>query len=204
MFNVHRQFAASIHRRCLTALVAIWASATVFVLSPSIGHAQTLSGTLTSSLTLTASCIVVGSPGTTSSINLGTLNFPSQPSTFTGTITAIPTGGSSGGGATQVLCSPDVSGLSISIDGGNNAGRGTGVGVGTRAMRNGSVYIPYEVYQDSGRTVAYPVSTTLTGFAIPASGAAINLPIFGQINKTSSTALPAGTYTDTLVVTISF
>jgi len=147
---------------------------------------------------------VVGVPGSTSGINLGTLTFASQPSTFTGTVAAIPTAGASGGGATQVLCSPDVSGLQITIDGGSNAGQGSGIGVGTRALRNGTAFVPYEIYQDIGHTVAYPVGTALTGFAIPASGAAINLPIFGQINKTSAGALPSGTYTDTLVVTLTF
>ncbi|QHJ01545.1 fimbrial major subunit CsuA/B family protein [Xylophilus rhododendri] len=168
------------------------------------GQTATLSGTLNATLTLTASCIVVGVPGSSSGINLGTLSFTSQPSTFTGTLTAIPVGGASGGGSTQVLCSPDVSGLSITIDGGSNAGQGTSVGVGSRAMKNGTAYIPYEIYQDAGRTVAYPVGTALSGFAIPANGAAINLPIFGQVNKTSAAALPSGTYSDTLTVTLTF
>ncbi|WPB56884.1 spore coat U domain-containing protein [Xylophilus sp. GOD-11R] len=169
------------------------------------GQTATLSGNLVASLTLTASCIVVGAPGSTGGINLGTLTFTSQPSTFTGTINAIPVAGVSGGGATQLLCSPDVSGLSISIDGGSNAGQGAAVGVGTRAMRNGTAFIPYEIFQDVGHTVAYPVGTALTtGFSIPANGAAINLPIFGQVNKTSASALPSGTYTDTLVVTLTF
>jgi len=186
-------------RRCGAA-----ACAAALALATGNAHAATLGGTLTANLTLTASCIVVGVPGSTSGINLGTITFASQPSTFTGTLSAIPTGGASGGGATQVLCSPDVSGLQISIDGGSNAGQGSGIGVGTRAMRNGTAFVPYEIYQDIGHTVAYPVGTALTGFAIPASGAAINLPIFGQINKTSNSALPSGTYTDTLVVTLTF
>ena len=187
---------------CLRAL----ACAAALGLAASTAQTATLGGTLTASLTLTASCVVVGVPGSTSSINLGNLTFTSQPSTFVGTLTAIPTAGASGAGATQVLCSPDVSGLSIAIDGGGNAGQGAALGVGSRAMRNGttSAYIPYEIYQDAGYTTAYPIGTALTGFAIPASGAAINLPIFGRINKTSTAALPSGTYTDTLVVTLTF
>lgn len=191
-------------RRSSTQRFALAAGACALALATVDGQSATLGGNLTASLTLTSSCVVVGTPGTTSGINLGTLTFTSQPSTFTGTLAAIPTAGASGGGATQVLCSPDVSGLSITIDGGNNAGQGTAVGAGTRAMRNGTAYVPYEIYQDVGHTVAYPVGSALTGFAVPASGAALNLPIFGQVNKTSATALPSGTYTDTLVVTLSF
>jgi spore coat protein U-like protein len=197
MENAYRAGSASRGLRGAACAVAL-AAAT------SAGQGATLAGNLVASLTLTSSCVVVGTPGSTSGINLGTLTFTSQPSTFTGTLTAIPTAGASGSGATQVLCSPDVSGLSITIDGGGNAGQGTAIGVGSRAMRNGTAYVPYEIYQDVGHTVAYPVGSALTGFAIPASGAALNLPIFAQVNKTSAVALPSGTYTDTLVVTLTF
>jgi len=191
-------------RQPLLASIALAGLVGALILAAPGARAATISGNLASSITLTASCIVVGAPGSSSGINLGTLTFASQPSTFTGTLTAIPSVGASGAGATQVLCSPDVNGLSISIDGGANAGQGSAIGVGARAMRNGTAFIPYEIYQDVGRTTPYPVGTALSGFAIPASGAAINLPIFGQVNKTSAVALPSGTYTDTLVVTLNY
>jgi spore coat protein U-like protein len=164
----------------------------------------TLTGTLQAQLVLTSGCLIVGAPNATSGINLGTLDFGQQPSAFTGTLTAVPTGGVSGASTTQVICSSDVAGLSIAVNGGNNAGQGTGVGAGSRAMANGASYIPYEVYQDAGHTVPYPTTGALTGLTVPANGSAFALPIFGQVNKTSATALPSGTYTDTLLVTLTF
>ena len=167
-------------------------------------HAATLSGTLQAQLVLTSGCLIVGAPNATSGISLGTLDFGQQSSAFTGTVAAAPTGGASGASTTQVICSTDVAGLSITVNGGNHAGQGIGIGVGSRAMANGTAYIPYEVYQDAGHTTPYLTSGSLTGFAIPANGSSFALPIYGQVNKTSTAALPSGTYTDTLLVTLTF
>ncbi len=56
-------------------------------------HAATLSGDLRATLTLTTGCLVVGVPGSTTNIDFGVLDFGLRPSTFTGTITAVPSGG---------------------------------------------------------------------------------------------------------------
>jgi len=191
-------------RRSTRSVCAAAACAAVFGLAAPGVESASVTGNLVATLTLTASCVVVGAAGTATSVNLGTLAFGSQPSTFTGLLNAVPTAGASGSGNTQVLCSPDVSGLAISVDGGANPGQGTAIGTGTRAMRNGTAFVPYEVYRDSNRTTAYPISTALTGFAVPPGGTPLDLPIFGQVNKTSAVALPSGAYTDTLVVTLTF
>lgn len=176
------------------------------------GHAAgTLDGHITASITLTSSCLVVGAGTTSSGIDLGTLNFGSRPATFTGFVTAVPSA-TSGGANTQVICSPDVGGVSISINGGSNQGQGTTVGAGTRAMRTafgtGFAYLPYEVYRDSAYGTAYPLSTAVTGISVAdgngVSGNAIDLPIYARINKTSTAPLPAGSYLDTLLVTLNY
>lgn len=173
-------------------------------------QAATLTGTLTASITLASSCLVVGAPGATTGINLGTLDFGSWPATFTGVMNATPSGGVSGS-ITQLLCSPDVTGISLTVNGGQHAGQGGNtVGVGSRAMRgvsaNGIVaYLPYEIYSDAGFLNAFPLGTAVTGLAIPGTGLAISLPLFARVNKsTTGAALPAATYSDTLLITLNY
>ncbi|MNT79430.1 Spore Coat Protein U domain protein [compost metagenome] len=73
-------------------------------------------------------------------------------------------------------------------------------------MRNGSTsaYIPYELYRDAGHTQPYPSSGPISGITVPANGTAFSLPIYGQINKSDPSALPAGLYSDTLQVTLTY
>ncbi|MCZ2496908.1 fimbrial major subunit CsuA/B family protein [Xylophilus sp. Kf1] len=186
------------------------AAATVLATVALGAHAATLTGSLSASITLQSSCLVVGAPGATTGINLGTLDFGSWPATFTGAMNATPSGGVSGT-ITQLLCSPDVAGVSLTINGGQHAGQGGNtVGAGTRAMRgvsgNGIVaYLPYEIYSDIAYANPFPVGTAVAGLAIPATGLAIALPVFARVNKAAnSSALPAATYSDTLVVTLNY
>lgn len=166
--------------------------------------AGSMSGQLNAQMTLQAGCIISGAPGAgTSGVNFGTLDFGVQPATFTGTLLATASGGVGGAGATQIQCSPDVTSLSITVSAGNNAGQGGSVGTGSRAMKLGtSNYLPYEVYSDAGMTSAY--STGAVGVTLPGTGAALPLPIYGRINKTSGAAMNSGTYTDVLQVTLSW
>ena len=173
-------------------------------------QAATLSGTLTASITLASSCLVVGAPGATTGINLGTLDFGNWPATFTGVMNATPSGGVSGS-VTQLLCSPDVTGISLTVNGGLYSGQGSStVGTGTRAMRgisanNITAYLPYEIYSDAGYTNQFPIGSAVTGLAIPLTGLAVNLPLFARVNKsTIGAALPAATYSDTLIITLNY
>jgi len=162
-------------------------------------------GKLNVQMTLTSSCAISGTSGLGSTnVSFGSLQFGSQPSTFTGTIAADASGGAGGEGATQVVCSPDVSSLNVSVSGGNNAGQGSAVGTGSRAMKLGSSFLPYEVYSDSAMTSAYPAAATPLGVALPGNGAPLTLPVYGRVNKTSPKAMPAGSYADVLQVTVSW
>ncbi|WP_326541517.1 Csu type fimbrial protein, partial [Pseudorhodoferax sp.] len=184
--------------------LALAALSSLVVLGASNANAAgSMSGQLNAQMTLQAGCIISGAPGAgTSGVNFGTLDFGIQPATFTGTLLATASGGAAGAGATQIMCSPDVTALSISVSAGNNAGQGGSVGVGARAMKLGtSNYLPYEVYSDAAMTSAYPTSASAVGITLPGTGAALPLPIFGRINKTSAAAMASGTYTDVLQVT---
>jgi spore coat protein U-like protein len=171
----------------------------------SAAQAGGMGGQLMTQMTLTGGCAVSGSSGSASSANFGTLDFGIQPSTFTGVLLATASGGAGGAGTTQIVCSPDVNAMSVSVNAGNNPGQGASVGAGTRAMRLGtSSYLPYEVYSDAAMTTAYPTSGSAVGVSLAANGGAFALPVFARVNKTNAGAVPAGTYADTLQVTLSW
>lgn len=183
--------------RGLGFLLAAW-------LLASQSMAGDLTGTMPAKMVLTSGCLISGGSGAQTGLGFGTLDFGAKPGTFTGIVDAVPAGGDGGSGTTQIICSPEVTTVSITVSGGLHAGQGGSVGAGARAMQSGSAYLPYEVYQDPSRSTVYPVGSALTGFSIPVSGTAFNLPIYGRVNKTSSISLPAGTYTDTLQITLTF
>lgn len=188
--------------RAMPAAVAL--SCLALVAGPGTAAADTLTGNLQATMRISTGCVISGSSGGQSGVSFGTLDFGTQPATFTGTVSAAPTGGAGGAGTTQILCSPEITVISVTVGGGLHAGQGAGVGVGTRAMNSASAYIPYEVYQDASHTTPYPLNTPVANVAIPTAGAAFNLPIYGQVNKTGSQSLPFGAYTDTLGVTLTF
>jgi spore coat protein U-like protein len=193
-------------RRTITQIALATLSTAAVLASSHVMAAGSLAGQLNAQMTLQAGCIVSGAPGAGSTgVNFGTLDFGTQPATFTGILAATASGGAGGAGATQILCSPDVTSLSITVSGGNNAGQGGSVGIGSRAMKLGtSSYLPYEVYSDAGMTSAYPTSASAVGVTLPGTGVALPLPIYGRINKTSAAALTSGTYTDVLQVTLAW
>lgn len=188
--------------------IVLAALSTLSVFVAPVAHASgNLAGQLNAQMTLQAGCIISGAAGAgTSGVNFGTLDFGAQPATFTGVLAATPTGGADGAGATQILCSTDITALNVSVSAGSNAGQGGSVGTGTRAMRlgSGSSYLPYEVYSDAAMTSAYPTSAGAVSVPLTNTGAALPLPVYGRVNKTSPNALAAGTYTDVLQVTLSW
>ena len=170
-------------------------------------HAQTnpISGKVESKLVLTSGCAINagGSSGSVGASNFGTLDFGSQPSGFTGSLRSAANGSGSSGAA-QITCSPDVTAVQVTVDAGLNGGKGASVGAGTRALgASGGGYVPYEVYADKGSTTQY-VSGTAQTIPVPTPGTAFDLPIYGVANKTSMSALAAGTYTDELNVTLGW
>ncbi len=187
--------------RILATAAAMFAGLALGTQAQAAGN---MSGQLNAQMTLQSGCIISGAPGATSGINLGALDFGTHPSTFTGVLTATASGGVGGAGATQVTCSPDVTALNVTVSAGNNAGQGSGVGTGTRAMKFGTSYLPYEVYSDAAMTTAYPTAATSLGVVLPGTGAPVGLPVFGRVNKTSVNAIAAGTYTDVLQVTVAW
>lgn len=114
--------------------------------------------------------------------------------------------GSVGTLATAVDASSDIvtnctSGLAytISLDAGINAALATNT---TRALVNGGNAIDYELYQETGRTTVFGSGGGTGGLNLTGSGDNQTTTVFGRVP--AQTTDPAGTYTDTIGITVSF
>lgn len=180
-----------------------WAPVLLLAGMPWAG-AQTLSGNMNATMRISTGCVISGAAGGgTTGVNFGTLDFGTHPATFTGTADAQPTAGAGGSGNTQVLCSADVTVISVTVGAGLHPGQGSALGTGSRAMQSGANYIPYEVFQDPAHSIPYP-TTAVANIPVTTPGSAFALPIFGRVNKAGAQTLPFGIYTDTLAVTLAF
>jgi len=149
-------------------------------------------GTIDSTLTLTAACQVNGSSGT-SGVSFGALDFGTKDALFT-TADAQVIGG---GGAMSILCSAGTVPV-IRVRGGLHDGQSAG---GNRALADGDGnFVPYDFYTDAGHTQLLAIDDTIT---LPtSSGVAQTVNLYGQAR--GKEGLPAGVYTDTVSVELSF
>ena len=154
-------------------------------------NADTVTGQITSSLTLINSCKVNGVGGS-SGLNFGALNFGTTDSLFTEV-----SGQVGGGGAFSILCSIGTTPVVKVGDGANDGGS---VG-GTRALADGSGnFVPYDLYTDSGHTELLAIDGEIT---LPTNtGVARTVNLYGK--AVGKAGLPAGSYTDTIAVELSF
>ncbi|KKO14833.1 spore coat U domain-containing protein [Pseudomonas putida] len=150
-------------------------------------------GTIDSKLTLTAACQVNGSSGT-SGVNFGALDFGTRDALFTSADAQVIGGG---GGAISILCSAGTVPV-IRVGAGVHDGQSAG---GSRALADGAGnFVPYDFYTDSGRTQVLAINGTIT---LPtSSGTAQIVNLYGQAR--GKAGLPAGVYTDTVSVELSF
>lgn len=156
-------------------------------------QAATSTGTLNSTLTLTAACQVNGSSAA-SGLDFGTLDFGSQDALFDAANAQVL---GAGGGALSVLCSSGTI-PAVRVRAGSHDGQSDG---GTRALADGNGnFVPYDFYSDTGRTQLLAIDDTIT---LPTStGVAQTVELYGQAR--GKPGLPAGVYTDTVAVELSF
>ena len=160
------------------ARIALGASLLVV---PAAGLAGTASGSLTVNATVTANCTV-----STSAVNFGSVNTLSgSPVDATGGVTVTCTNG------TGWTASSDV-------------GSGGGATFASRKMASGGNLLNYTLYTDAARTNVWGDGTgstaTVTGTG---SGVAQNFTIYGRV-PAGQTSAPAGSYSDTVAVTITY
>ncbi|MCI4590290.1 spore coat U domain-containing protein [Sphingobium sp. BYY-5] len=163
-------------------------------------HAD-ITGTIDATITLTTACRINNAvvPDTTTGVDFGTIDFGTQNSYFT-TADAQLVGTVGNGIAIQ--CSDGIE-PTIAFSGGSFAGLGssnTGT-TGARAMKHtaDANYVTYNLYEDVAGGTAIPVDGTIV---LASDGSVQTVPIFGRAFGANS--LVTGTYSDVVVVTVSF
>ncbi len=161
------------------AAAATAAAVLVSAIAPMEADASTSTATIAVSASVLSSCGVTALP-----LAFGTYS-PTQ-STNTTTTTTI-----------AVTC---TNGTPYNI--GMNAGGGSGATVATRKMTSGSNTLNYTLYSDSGYSTVWgntigTNTTTGTG-----SGLTQTITVYGSI--TALQAVPAGSYADSVTVTLTY
>jgi spore coat protein U-like protein len=139
----------------------------------------TITSTFTVQLVITASCVINSA---------STLNFGSN-----GVLTATVNGTST----IAVQCT-NTTPYNIGLD----VGTSTGATVTTRKMTSGAATISYALYSDSLRTVNWGNTVGTDTLSKTGNGASQSWTVYGQVLAQSTPA--AGTYTDTITVTVTY
>lgn len=156
-----------------------------------------ISGQIDARLIIIASCEVTHNTINTSGSpfsNFGLLDFGSTGSLFTTANGEVLTGG---GGAVSILCS---SGTLPRVKVGAGAHDAESVG-GTRALTDGSNnFVPYDLYTDPGRTKILAIDGVIA--LEESTGVAQTVSIYGK--ALGKAGLPAGTYSDSIAIELTF
>lgn len=101
-------------------------------------------------------------------------------------------------GAVSTTCT-NGSSATITLDQGANPDTGSTASVPLRRMANGSNYMSYGLYSDSGHGTTFDGST---GVSVTGTGAQVDTTVYGSIPAAQN--LPTGAYADTVVATVTF
>lgn len=83
-----------------------------------------------------------------------------------------------------------------------NEGGGSGASVGTRKMTSSGNLLNYSIYRDSNRSNVWGATIGSNVVSGTGTGAAQPIDVYGRVP--AQQAAPAGSYTDTVVVTVSY
>jgi spore coat protein U-like protein len=159
--------------------------ACILVLTSSGAFAGTATSNMAVSATVSANC----------TINAGALAFGAYDPIVANAAAPLP------GTATLTVTCTNASPATLTLDQGLNAAGGSTPAAPLRRLANGGSFIGYGLFQDNAHTTTWG-DTAGTGVAYTGTGVAGTLTVFGQIPATQN--VPAGSYTDTVVATITF
>lgn len=131
------------------------------------------------SAAVTSNCFVSASP----------LNFGNSVGLLTSVVNATTTLG--------VQCS-NTTPYNVGLDGGQNSGSN----INARKMILGTSSIAYQLYQNSGRTTVWGNTVGSNTVAGTGNGNTQSLTVYGSVP--AQVTPPAGTYNDTIVVTVTY
>jgi spore coat protein U domain-containing protein, fimbrial subunit CupE1/2/3/6 len=101
-------------------------------------------------------------------------------------------------GTIDVTC---TSGATWSLDLDNGQNNGNATSPSNRAMKSGSSYLSYDIYQDTNHATLW-LSGSGKDVTGTGSGIAQTQTMYGQVPAAQN--IPAGTYNDTVVATVNF
>ncbi len=106
-----------------------------------------------------------------------------------------------GTGSVTTKCTVGAS-PNITLGQGANSDTGSTDAAPLRRLKDGgSNYLSYSLYQDAGRTAVWG-NTPGTGVGTTGTGVDVGLNIYGRISGSQN--VPAGSYSDTVVATVTF
>src|SRR6185437_382841 len=154
--------------------------------SPGVDASTTATSSLSVSASVTANCTI-----TTTAVAFGAYDPVS-----TNASTALD-----GSGAVNVTCTSGAS-ATLTLGQGSNADVGSSDSVPARRMNDGSThYLAYALYQDNGHTTVWG-NTGPTGLPNTGTGIQVVVPVYGSVAAGQN--VPAGSYSDTVVATVTF
>lgn len=152
------------------------------------GHAATDSTTFKVKIVITESCSI--STTAPSDVVFGTVARTSTTSNY------------DAAGALNVNCSAGTP-YAIGLTGGaNSTGTPAAPAAGDRRMKHAtaSVYVPYDLYQNSTRTTFWG-NGTANSLSGTGTGASVAVPVYGRLTNVN---FAAGSYEDTVTATITY
>jgi spore coat protein U-like protein len=148
--------------------------------APGTAFAETRSATMSVSATVTANCTV-----STGAVAFGSIDALAGNHDATGSVTVNCTNGASWSAAA-------------------NQGSGTGATMASRRMTSGANSLTYRLYTDAGRTSIWGDGSTGTAAVTgTGTGAAQVFTVYGRV-PSGQTTVRAGSYSDTVSVTITY
>jgi spore coat protein U-like protein len=173
---------SSINRRATAVAVA-----SAFGLAGALVAVDAFALTQTADLTVSADVAAVCTIST-SPLAFGSYN----------TVTGAAVNGT---GVVTVTCTTGST-AHVTLGQGAHANTGSTDAIPLRRMSDGGTsFLSYQLFSDSNRTLLWG-NTELTGVARTGTGAADALTVFGTINALQN--VPAGSYSDTVVATVTF
>jgi spore coat protein U-like protein len=151
-------------------------TAAMLLLAAPAADAATATGSFNVQVTIQETCTVTSSTGTT--LDFGTqtlLNAAVDASTDI-----------------EVQCTSGTD-YDVSLDNGQNA---------SRRMKLGTDFVDYELYTDGARSSVWPTSAATAPYSYTGNGAAQTITVYGRIPV--QTTPPAGTYLDTVAITVTY
>jgi spore coat protein U-like protein len=167
-------------------LLGMAAGTALFLGTATVSHAGTATSSLSVTATVAANCAISTAPVAFGAYDPVAAN-ATTPLDGTGTVTVTCTSGDA---------------ATITLGQGSNPGTGSTDAAPVRQMKDtGGALLGYSLYSDTGRTTVWG-NTAGTGVAETGTGAAQAVTVYGAVAAGQN--VPTGSYSDTVVATVTF